>query len=80
MSRYIDADKVISELLNNPYHNYMRIYLNSVPVEPNVKPVMKGEWIIQSGEVVCSNCYEPNIETNYCPHCGADMRGKKSEV
>lgn len=33
-----------------------------------------GEWIIQDGKVVCSECFEPNFETNYCPNCGADMR------
>lgn len=32
-----------------------------------------GEWIIQDGKVVCSECFEPNLETNYCPNCGARM-------
>lgn len=35
-----------------------------------------GEWIVQDGRVICSECGEPNLETNYCPSCGADMRGK----
>lgn len=35
----------------------------------------KGEWIIQDGAVCCSECGEPNMEWNYCPSCGADMRG-----
>lgn len=33
----------------------------------------RGEWIIQDGKVVCSKCFEPNLETNYCPNCGARM-------
>ena len=32
-----------------------------------------GEWVVMNGEVVCSECYEQNKETNYCPHCGAKM-------
>jgi len=38
-----------------------------------------GEWIIQNGMVVCSECFEPNFETNFCPNCGADMRGGYDE-
>ena len=34
----------------------------------------KGEWIVQDGAVCCSECGEPNMEWNYCPNCGADMR------
>mgnify|MGYP003308260458 CR=1 FL=1 len=33
----------------------------------------RGEWIVQDGEVVCSECFEPNLETNYCPNCGCAM-------
>ena len=33
----------------------------------------QGKWIVQNGEVVCDHCFEPNIETNFCPHCGAAM-------
>lgn len=33
----------------------------------------QGRWIIIDGKIVCSECYEPNLETNYCPHCGAIM-------
>lgn len=39
----------------------------------------KGEWIIQDGIVCCSECGEPNMEWNYCPNCGADMRRNNDE-
>lgn len=37
----------------------------------------KGEWIVENHEVVCSVCGQNNLETNFCPNCGADMRGEK---
>lgn len=35
----------------------------------------KGEWVVENHEVVCSVCGQNNLETNFCPNCGADMRG-----
>jgi len=35
----------------------------------------KGEWIVENHEVICSVCGQNNLETNFCPNCGADMRG-----
>lgn len=43
----------------------------------------QGEWIFRNGVTCvgyykCSNCGEvERAEKNYCPNCGADMRGKK---
>ena len=46
----------------------------------------KGEWIYEGDEISgvfkCSNCGEgseiPDFEHfNFCPNCGADMRGKE---
>ena len=48
----------------------------------NVRPVVHGHWEEPDddyGYFICSNCEErsPNDECwNYCPFCGADMRGK----
>ena len=59
---------------------------------PSAQPERKGEWnVIQGDIVVCSKCgmlapesmtgclvnrhLEPN-RTNFCPNCGADMRGE----
>lgn len=54
----------------------------------NVKPVVRGTWIIHNGLVknelldenevyVCSACMEQRTKRkyNFCPYCGADMRG-----
>lgn len=35
----------------------------------------KGELVVENHEVVCSVCGQNNLETNFCPNCGADMRG-----
>lgn len=37
----------------------------------------KGEWIFIDGQHVCSKCNLYNgVESDFCPNCGADMRGK----
>ena len=38
----------------------------------------KGKWIIQGNRGVCSECHKYMIfgyDFNFCPNCGADMRG-----
>lgn len=50
-----------------------REFIKSIPAV-DAKEHIKGEWIVLNGEVVCSRCFEPNLETDYCPTCGADMR------
>lgn len=44
----------------------------------------KGAWILKPniyGVAYCSECdYELHTDnTNYCPNCGADMRGRREE-
>ena len=51
---------------------------NTPPVQPERK---KGKWIQKEnvyGVVYCSKCdYELHTnDTNFCPNCGADMRGE----
>jgi len=47
-----------------------------------------GRWIKKHGTINCSNCkqcsWSESFESivyrfNYCPHCGADMRGEQDE-
>ena len=45
-----------------------------------MKPVKRGRWVTVrvdgDSETICNNCYENTImRTDFCPHCGADMRG-----
>ena len=39
----------------------------------------KGEWIEDSGNIACSHCHTIWLYryTDFCPNCGADMRGKE---
>ena len=42
-------------------------------------PIVKGEHGYSAGDFRCSICEQPNHcyhLTNYCPNCGADMRGE----
>ena len=56
----------------------------------DVRENVKGKWVEQPDEpfassYCCSNCkeqatvdlYGEYVFSNYCPHCGADMRGEK---
>lgn len=68
------------------------LYIDTCP-EADVVERKKGEWnVIWGGEVVCSECkmgapeamsgclanrHLEQIRTNFCPNCGADMRGER---
>ena len=64
--------------------------ITTVNEQPTVeaKPVVTGEWV-QEGNAVyhwrhnCSICGNPVYDKikpyNFCPNCGADMRGGKNE-
>ena len=41
----------------------------------------KGEWIDIGGYEVCKNCHEVKRfpHWNFCPNCGAEMRGDSDE-
>lgn len=50
----------------------------------NSRPAVHGAWKTKkimirtpaAKNYVCSVCGEDGFNTNFCPHCGADMRGK----
>jgi hypothetical protein len=47
----------------------------------DVSPIVRGEWVWQEDTLVCSICERPaptegeyvQVETPYCPQCGARM-------
>lgn len=42
--------------------------------EENTRP--QGKWNIEHDWVHCSSCgHEQNYPSNFCPNCGADMKG-----
>lgn len=62
----------------------------SVPIEyikqmPKIEaaPVRHGRWIVRGQEIYCSECNEESLYnpfgaskfSDFCPKCGADMRG-----
>ena len=53
-------------------------------VAADVRPVVRGEWWPAKdgyyGHVMCSACHKiESHKTDFCPNCGADMRGDKNE-
>lgn len=48
------------------------------------RPVVRGEWLHDSatGIAFCSVCNMDAVEdgTNFCPECGADMRGDANDL
>lgn len=81
--RPIDADEVLARI-ENPYQRAeIARWLRDAPtIEPK-----KGKWVKEywNGEHTrkCSACnitqtvttYRGKVNFNYCPYCGADMRG-----
>ena len=86
MSEYKSCEAIIAEIqrtmdmqdLYLPVH-FIEL-LNDVPAA-DVKPVLRARWEICSDGYYpfCSNCRnEPQGRslTDFCPNCGADMRGQ----
>ena len=88
MSRYIDADKLSENIIrqvNNPMiRNWLLAMVNDQPTV-DVVEVKHGKWKVDEThdyEPYCSLCgHEPiaGEKYNYCPDCGADMRGTSGE-
>lgn len=69
-----DGDKEIKLRAEQAVATFCEASL-TVKKMPTIDPVKHGRWIISDGCVCCSECGEPNMEWNYCPNCGARMRG-----
>lgn len=88
MARYIDADKMREEWLENGENEYVydtNSVLDSIDAQPtaDVVEVKHGRWIRHKENCLynrCSICcYEHCRENNYCPNCGAKMDGTPKE-
>jgi hypothetical protein len=78
MARYIDADKFIKWIekqkrLSKDY----TIFMLQETAAAKVKEIKYGKWeVFGLRNPLCSLCHKYNYEkTDFCPHCGADMRG-----
>jgi len=86
MSRYIDADLLLSTLNENkiPYDSDINYFICHAPTA-DVQPVVRGEWIPigevdkdNNQQVECSHCHAGDlhavgVEVPYCWRCGARM-------
>lgn len=80
--KYISLDKALA--IFNDIHpldynaQAYRSQLSKIPVA-DVRPVVKGEWKDTGSGQKCSVCseFQPGYDNyrNFCPNCGADMRG-----
>ena len=68
---FIAPDWVHAESWINGVESVFEFILDA----PAVDPIKHGRWEISDGHVICSECGESHIETNYCPYCGAKMDG-----
>ena len=87
MARYVNVDDIY-ECLNEIEECDDKTYAISLldwaigkrTIAEDVKPVARGKWIHFSRGDQCSECgydtgkYEEG--RNFCPNCGADMRGE----
>ena len=88
--RYIDADKL--QQAYKEIHGGKRSLLIDTEPTADVRENVRGEWIEdkkaeQEHQLIfhkvwtCSQCGERQCRpkgSNFCPNCGADMRGDKT--
>lgn len=76
LSKMSEKEKV------NELSYYERVIANGIPYEERPQ----GEWIIDGHHIRCTKCNEyicntdregDKIPDNFCPNCGADMRGEE---
>ena len=85
MSRYIDADALLSRLSEDlPYKASVKRTIMQAPTA-DVVEVRHGEWGFDGLGWTCSECGEyaltnkakMQVHSNYCPHCGTKMDGER---
>ena len=87
--RLIDADELLSIVRSMTVVDKSvmhRILIQMPPVD--AVPVRHGRWVMMEGELAfwdeCSECGKKILHRtpyyDFCPNCGADMRGEKDET
>lgn len=81
MSRYIDADAYIKYC----DEHWIPLNVDAVKAQPtaDVIEVVHGKWTDTTHGLICSACKTYQVYGsrfyNFCPICGADMRGGHNE-
>jgi hypothetical protein len=80
---WIEKTVTVEELLDTACDDYTVVEM------PSTEPQrMKGKWIKRGVTINCSickhcnwsECFEQTVMSfNYCPNCGADMRGREND-
>ena len=90
MSDYISRQAAIDEvtnmtdIMNDTAKGVLRERLRKLP-PADVKPVKRGKWIAYyhggtAFSYSCNQCLHSATERgNFCPNCGADMRGENDD-
>lgn len=86
----IQYEPMLSAKGNGMYEDVMVAYKSQIDGLPTIEERKKGKWEITEAyphNVYCSECHHKFAQThwavwedgtlprNYCPNCGADMRG-----
>ena len=88
MPTYIEKGALLMELndtdIFDTYNDYSMVFdtIDNFPTA-DVAPVRHGHWINENFYTHCSACgkmaiydkYGQEVESDYCPHCGAKMDG-----
>jgi len=76
-TEYIEKQAAIDELFFVDEYNSRSIATIREMKPADVRPVVRGEWIGDGDCIICSNCKTAYtfMGSNFCPNCGADMRG-----
>lgn len=86
MSDYIDREDVLDltrsgQLIANCNYQKVCKLIEDIP-SADVRPVKRGKWKSENEyTLLCSQCgaylwNNVSVKWNYCPNCGADMRGE----
>lgn len=83
---YCRIPRSLTHLICNEVEYKLKMELASLEYkfeQEGVQPIKHGRWVTVrvdgDSETICNNCYENTImRTDFCPHCGADMRGDEN--
>ena len=89
--RMIDADSMKADLLTvDPrYEGMIQWCITVLDAQPTIEERKTGKWIRGDAEKLTGSqrcsichkaCYKGKDYFNYCPNCGADMRGETDET